>query len=246
YAQDPALFGNHQGDQDQIDRQTCRTSGKGGHQNGDQPFLPIFDGPGGHNGRNGTGVPGDQRHHAFATEPKGPHQAVHQKNHSANVPGLFQEGNEEEQKGDLGDKDHNSPYSGHNALGQEIGERPRGEIALDPFTGLGEHPIDKVHGIAAPFEDGLEDQQQDGKEYQVTKDLMGQNFIDGCPKPFCLLKVNGVIFLQGIVDQLVAQGGFPVLQFFEGFPNGYGPLPHGLDRFPVHGTQTGPLGGGQP
>src|SRR5690606_3907589 len=103
-----------------------RKSGRATHQwsdeDGDDPLLPVVDGPRRHDRRNSTGHAGDQRNDALAIEPELAHHLVHQEDHARHVSRLFQYRNESEQYGYLRDEDDDTADARYNALCDQIGE----------------------------------------------------------------------------------------------------------------------------
>ena len=206
---------DHQGNDDQVNGQAGRTGHKGRNQNGDEPFFPAVDIARGHHGRDGTGRSRHERHHAFAAQPEGTHQPIHQKDHPAHIARLFEDGDEEKQEGDLGDENHDPADAGDDPLCNEVGENPGGQGVFRPFAGRCKPGVYQIHRKGAPVVDGLEDGQQDHKEDQVPENLVREDLVEARPQPPCGLQVNFIRLPEDVVDLLITQNGLPVLQAFE-------------------------------
>ncbi len=147
---------HHQSNQEGINRQTSRTAHQWRDHNGDQALLPIVNGAGSHNGRNGTCHTRYERNHTSSIEPEWTHESVKNKNHPAHIARFFQDKNESEKQGDLWNENHHTTQSGYDSFGYEIREKAIRQGVFHPLAHGQEKRVDKIHWPLRPGVNRLE------------------------------------------------------------------------------------------
>ena len=97
-----AISGEKGGGEQAVDRQPGRTGHKGHQHDRHAPVLFIFHGAGPHDGGHRAAEAHQHRDKGLAAQAKAPQQAVHDKGSPGHIAGVLQEGEKQEQNGDLG------------------------------------------------------------------------------------------------------------------------------------------------
>ena len=124
------LVRNKQGDEEDVDGDPGAATHEGGDHDGDEPLDPVGDGAGHHDGRDRTGHATDEGDDGFSTEAEGAHDAVHEEDDPRHVAGIFEDADEEEEEGNLGNEDDDASQSGPDPIDEEIAEPAGGGRVL--------------------------------------------------------------------------------------------------------------------
>ena len=167
-----------------VDGQLGRAGHKGGEQNGHTAVPLTGESAGGHDGRHRTAEPDQHRHKAAARQADPPQQLVHDKGHPRHVAGVFQDGQEEEQGDDGGQKAQHTADAGKDSVDdQRVDHRVDGIAGQGLIHQPGQRVDPQREQVGQKGADGPEghpeDQRQDADEAGQRRIFAGQDLVDG-------------------------------------------------------------------
>ena len=196
--------GEEGGDQHGINRQLGRAAHEGGQQNGHLPVPLAGERPGGHDRRNGTAEANEHGHEAAARKAQLPKRPVHDEGHTGHIARILQNGQEEEQRHNGGQKAQHTAHTGADAVHHQAMDHgvdvPGGEACINEVR----HP---AHAQLHQIGQGAAD---DGKGQNKHQGHDPQKAGNGC-EPAGEYPVNGhaalvLLALVGPDHGLSAQG----------------------------------------
>ena len=169
-----AVSGEKGGGEQAVDRQPCRARHKGHQHDGHAPVPLVLHGARPHNGGHRAAETHQHGDKGLAAEAKAPQQAVHDKGRPGHIARVLQEGEKQEQNGNLGQEGEYAPNPGNHAVHQQ---------GLHPgrHSGGGQDRANKVREITAdqsvhPIRQNLARPEGQGKhgQHHQEKDRYGQ------------------------------------------------------------------------
>ena len=179
----PAVFREEGGGEQAVHRQPGGAGHEGHQHDGHTPVLLVLHGAGAHNRGNGTAEAHEHGDEGLAGQSEPPQQPVHDEGRPGHVARVLQEGEKQEQDGDLGQEGEHAAHAGDHAVhqqglhpgggargGQNRADGP-GEVAADEHV----HPVGE--GLPRPEGEG-EHGQHHQQEHRDGQKFVGDDGVD--------------------------------------------------------------------
>ena len=174
----PRLVGHHESDEEEVHGQARRASHPRRDEDGQEAFPFARNGPGTHDGGDGTGKSAEEGNGRASIEPQGPHPAVVHEGHAGHVAALLEGCHSAEEQGNLWHENDHPADAREQAVDQQIGPPPGVKRSADSFHQAPHARVDEVHWPSGPGIDGLENQEEDRHEDDGSSDAVGEDAVE--------------------------------------------------------------------
>ena len=111
-------------------------------------------------------------------QPHPRHHPVHQEGSARQVPAAVEEGEQGKEDGNLWQEDHHRSHAGHDAVHEQVVERPLRQRSAEPSSERAEGLLDARDERVCADEHELEEQPHRGKEEERAGDGMGDDAVN--------------------------------------------------------------------
>ena len=179
------MLGEEGGGHQAVHRQTGRAGHEGHQHHGHTAVLLIFHGPRPHDGGDGTAKAHEHGDEGLTGQAEAAQHPVHDKGGPGHVPRVLQEGEEQEQQGNLGQEHQYAAHAGQHAVHQQRGHPGGGARLLQNAADHASQPVveEVVHPVGQNLAGAEDDAKQDQHHHQKHGDRQeavgdnGVNFI---------------------------------------------------------------------
>ena len=172
------MFWEERADDDDIDRQTCRTRHQRYDEHGQQSRLTVLDGTCGHDGRYVTAESHNHRDERLAVQTHLMHDLIHDEGRTSHITRILHPRDEGIEYHDVRQEHNHTTHSGQNAVHQQVFQRSVAHVAADQVAQPTHSAVYPVHWVLSQSEGTEEREEHQGHEdgeSQITVRHKGVN-----------------------------------------------------------------------
>ena len=177
------MLGEEGGSHQAVHGQAGGTGHEGHQHHGHAAVLLIFHGPRPHDGGDGTAKAHEHGDEGLTGQAEAAQHPVHDKGGPGHVAGVLQEGEKQEQQGDLGQEHQHAAHAGQHAIHQQGGHPGGGARLVQKAADHPGQPVVKevVHPVGqnlAGAEDDAEHRQHHHQKHGDRQEAVGDDGVD--------------------------------------------------------------------